>query len=149
MRGLVLLWLALAPFGILHAQNQGDVSSSRPNSGKTAKTSESEGTAKPIVVSAQLKNGNLIYRVNGKIVENSARNSLMTNLSRVLGTRGKETPVFIVIDVRAPFGEFEHIDTALDKVDLPNRRYFVSNFTNDRMMTEIHWADKAVPIPPN
>lgn len=149
MRGLVLLWLALAPFGILQAQNKGDVSTSRTDPGKTVQAGESKGTAGPIVVSAQMKNGKLIYRVNSKIVENSARNSLMTNLGRILVTRGKETPVFIVIDVRAPFGEFEHIDTALDKVDLPNRRYFVSNFTNDRMMTEIHWADKAVSIPSN
>jgi len=114
-----------------------------------SKAQTSESTPRPVVVSAQMKNGKLIYQVNGKIVENSARNSLMTNLGRILVTRGKETSVFIVIDVRAPFGEFEHIDTALDKVDLPNRRYFVSNFTNDNMMTEIHWADKAVPIPQN
>lgn len=147
MRCLALLWLAFAPFGILQAQNRGDVSTSRPDPGKTAKTNESEGTARPIVVSAQMKNGKLIYRVNGKTVETSPRNSLMTNLGIVLGSRGKETRVFIVIDVLAPFAEFTHIDTALDKVDLPNRRYFVSTFAKDRMMTEVHWADKAVPIP--
>ena len=130
MKPLMLLWLMLGFCGISNAQT-------------------GESTPRPVVVSAQLMNGKLIYRVNGKIVESSARNSLMTNVSRVLGTRGKETPVFIVIDVRAPFRQFEHIDTALDKVDLPNRRYFVSNFTNDHMMTEIHWADKAVPIPQN
>jgi len=149
MRGLFLLWLAFAPFGILQAQNKGDISTSRTDPGKTLQSGESEGTGSPIVVSAQMKNGKLIYRVNRKIVENSARNSLMANLGTILVTRGKQTPVFIVIDVRVPFGEFEHIDTALDKVDLPNRRYFVSNFTNDRTMTEIHWADKAIPIPSN
>jgi len=72
-----------------------------------------------------------------------------TNLGKVLVDRGKDTPVFIVIDVRAPFRQFRHIDTALDKVDLPNRRYFVSEFSRPWMMREVHWADTAVPIPQN
>ena len=109
-----------------------------------AKTSES--APGPVVVSAQVKKGTIVYRVNGRIVENSVRNSLLTNLGKVLTDRGRDTPVFIVVDVRAPIAQFGHIETALDKIDLPNRRFFVTNFS-DGMMIEIHWGDKPVPIP--
>jgi hypothetical protein len=127
MKPLLVLWFALAFCGISNAQT-------------------SESTPRPVVVSARVKNGKIIYKLNGKIVENSVRNSLITNLENVLKTRGRETPVFIVVDVRAAIAQFGHIETALDKVDLPNRRFFVTNFTDD-MMIEIHWDDKPVRIP--
>jgi hypothetical protein len=107
-----------------------------------------ESTPRPVVVSAQVKNGKIVYKLNGRIVENSVRNSLITNLGNVLKSQGKATPVFIVVDVRAPIAQFGHIETALDKVDLPNRRFFVTNFT-DNIMNEIHWDDKPIPIPSN
>lgn len=127
MKPLLLLWFALAFCGISNAQTI-------------------ESTPRPVVVSARVKNGKIMYKVNGRIVENSVRNSLITNLGNVLKTQGRATPVFVVVDVRAPFAEFGKIETALDKVDLPNRRFFVTNFT-DAIMNEIHWDDKPIPIP--
>lgn len=129
MKPLLVLWFALAFCGISNAQT-------------------SESTPRPVVVSARVKNGRIVYKMNGRIVENSARNSLITNLGNVLKTQGRETPIFIVVDVRAPIAQFGHIETALDKVDLPNRRFFVTNFT-DNMMVEIHWEVKPIPIPSN
>jgi|SRR5579864_259073 len=129
MKSLLVLWFALVFCGIANAQT-------------------SEGTPRPVVVSARVKNGMIVYKVNSRIVENSVRNSLITNLGSVLKTQGRETPIFIVVDVRASFAEFGKIETALDKVDLPNRRFFVTNFT-DNIMNEIHWDDKPIPIPSN
>lgn len=129
MRPLLVLWFALAFCGISNAQTSGR-------------------TPRPVVVSARVKNGKIVYKVNGRIVENSVRNSLITNLGNVLKTQGRETPVFIVVDVCAPIAQFGHIETDLDKVDLPNRRFFVTNFT-DAIMNGIHWDDKPIPIPSN
>lgn len=129
MKPLLLLWVAFAFCGTSNAQTN-------------------ESTPRPAVVSARVNHGGIVYRVNGRIVENSVRNSLITNLGNVLKTQGRQTPVFIVVDVRAPIAQFGHIETALDKVDLPNRRFFVADFTNGTM-SEIHWAEKAIQIPSN
>jgi len=129
MKPLVVLWLTLCFGGICTGQT-------------------GESASRPTVVSARVRNGKIIYRVNERIVEDSVRNSLITNLGNVLKTQGRATPIFIVVDVRAPIAQFSHIETALDKVDLPNRRFFVTNFT-DRLMIEIHWAEKPIAIPSN
>jgi len=90
----------------------------------------------------------LVYRVNGRRVEDTRKNSLLTNLGNVVRTRGIDTPVFVIIDVRAPFSEAGKLETALDKAGLTHRRLFVSDF-RDETMNEIHWDATAVPIPPN
>ena len=105
-----------------------------------------EDSSKPVVLSAQMKNATVLYKLNGKIVEDSVQNSLLTNLTRILVTRGSGTAVFIIVDVRAPFSEFGKLETALDKVGLPHRRFFVTNFT-DGIMNEIHWDETGIPIP--
>jgi hypothetical protein len=46
-----------------------------------------------------------VYRVDGKRVEDSKDNSLLTNLGEIVNARGTEMPVLIIIDVRAPFSE--------------------------------------------
>jgi hypothetical protein len=103
-------------------------------------------TAHPIVVSAQMQDGTLVYRVNGRRVEDTRQNSLLTNLANVVRTRGVDVAVFIIIDVRAPFSEVGKLETALDKADLKHRRLFVSDF-RDATMNEIHWDETAIPIP--
>lgn len=112
--------------------------------------SQQGGTApKPLILSSQMENGTLVYRLNGKRVEDNKGNSLLTNLERVVAERGTGMAVFVVIDARAPFTEMGKLATALDKVDLnQNRKFFVSYF-NDGMMNEIHWDDKSIPIPQN
>jgi hypothetical protein len=102
----------------------------------------------PVVVTVRVRNGKTVYKLDGKVVENSARNSLITNLTKILVSRGREAPVWVVVDVRAPFSEVGKIETALDKVNLPNRRFFVTNFTDD-MANELHWDAKPVRIPRN
>jgi hypothetical protein len=105
-----------------------------------------EGATKPVVLTARLENGLLVYRVNGKRVEDSIENSLLVNLGNIVKARGTEVPVFIVIDVHAPFTEIGKLGTALDKAGLTHRRFFVSYF-HDGMMNEIHWDDTSIPIP--
>jgi len=91
----------------------------------------------------------LVYKVNGKTVEDSKENSLITNLARIAKLRGNEVPVFIIVDVRAPFTEVGKLETALDKVELTHsRRLFVTDF-RDSTMNEIHWDKTPVPIPSN
>ena len=112
--------------------------------------SQQSGTApKPLILSSQMENGALVYRLNGKRIEDSKENSLLTNLEQIVEKRGTGVAVFVVIDARAPFTEIGKLATALDKVELTqNRRFFVSYF-NDGMMNEIHWDDKSIPIPRN
>jgi hypothetical protein len=105
-----------------------------------------ERTVQPVVVSARVKDGDVIYRVNGKRVEDSRKNSLLTNLGDILKSRGNEVPVFIVIDVRARISEVGKLETALDKVGLIHYRLFVSNF-RDNVMNELHWDETGIPIP--
>ena len=107
-----------------------------------------ESPPRPVVLSAQVKHGQIVYELNGRVVEDNARNSILKNLTRILDTRGSSTPVFVVVDVRAPFSEFGKLETALDKVGLPKRRFFVTDFT-DATLNEVHWDEKAVPIPKN
>ena len=103
----------------------------------------------PVIVSARIEKGALVYRVNGKTVEDSKENSLITNLTRIANVRGNEVPVFIIVDVRAPFSEVGKLETALDKVELTHsRRLFVTDF-RDSTMNEIHWDQTPVPIPSN
>lgn len=105
---------------------------------------------KPVILSAQMqKNGTLVYRVNGKRVEDSKSNSFLTNLGEIVKKRGTKIPAFVIIDVRAPFSEMGKLETALDKEDLTyERRLFVSSF-RDGTMNEIHWDDTSIPIPRN
>lgn len=100
----------------------------------------------PLVLSARMEEGRLTYRLDGKRVEDSVQNSLLTNLGRIVRTRGTNFPVWIVIDVRAPFSEVGKLETALDMSDLTQRRLFVSDFT-DRVMNEVHWDERAIPLP--
>jgi hypothetical protein len=106
-------------------------------------------TSRPVVVSARMEKGGLVYKVNGKTVEDNKDNSLITNLSRIAKERGNEVPVVIIVDVRAPFTEVGKLETALDKVELTSsRRLFVTDF-RDSTMNEIHWDQTPVPIPSN
>jgi hypothetical protein len=106
-----------------------------------------EQNSRPIVVSAHMHNGVLVYEVDGKKVEDSSTNSLITNLGRIAKVRGTESPVFIIVDVRARLAEFGKLETALDKVDFThNRSLFVTNF-RDGTMNEIHWDKTSIPIP--
>jgi hypothetical protein len=103
--------------------------------------------AHPVVVSAQVENGSLVYKVNGRKVEDNKENSLLTNLAQIVKERGTEIPVFIIIDVRAPFTEMGKLETALDKADLVHsRRLFVADFRSGRM-NEIHWDETPIPVP--
>ena len=102
-----------------------------------------------VVVSVRIEKGSLVYKVNGKTVEDSKENSLITNLARIAKERGDQVPVFIIVDVRAPFTEVGKLETALDKVELTHsRRLFVTDF-RDSTMNEIHWDQTPVPIPSN
>lgn len=124
---LALLWILFVPIGFTF-QTQ---------------------TSSPVLVSARMEKGALVYKVNGKTVEDSKENSLLTNLARIAKMRGNEVPVFIIVDVRAPFTEVGKPETALDKVDLTHsRRLFVTDF-RDSTMNEIHWDPTPVPIPSN
>jgi hypothetical protein len=105
-----------------------------------------EAGSRPVMVSVQMENGRLIYKVDDQRVEYSRRNSLLINLENIQDVRGSDVPVFIVIDVRAPFSEVGKIETALDKVGLTHHRLFVSTF-REGIMNEIHWDETAVPIP--
>lgn len=116
--------------------------------GHTGAIPISERAIKPVVLTARVENGSLVYRINGKRVEDSIENSLLVNLGNIVKTRGTEVPVFIVIDVRAPFTEIGKLGTALDKAGLTHRRFFVSYF-RDGTMNEIHWDDTSIPIPRN
>ena len=103
--------------------------------------------AHPVVVSAQTEGGAIVYKVNGRRVEDSRKNSLLTNLGNVADARGLDAPVFIIIDERSPFTEVGKLETALDKIGLTKRRLFIADF-RDGTMNEIHWDQKALPIPP-
>jgi hypothetical protein len=106
-------------------------------------------TPQPVVVTARLEKGTLVYRVNGKIVEDSKDNSLITNLAQIAKVRGSDVPVSIIVDVRAPFTEIGKLETALDKAELSHSpRLFVTNF-RDSTMNEIHWDETPIPIPSN
>jgi hypothetical protein len=102
--------------------------------------------AHPVVVSAETQRGVVVYRLNGRRVDESRKNSLLTNLGKVADTRGLDVPVYIVIDVRAPFTEVGKLETALDKIGLTSHRLFVADF-RDGTMNEIHWDQNAIPIP--
>ena len=114
--------------------------------GPIAESQTNESAPAPVVLSARLNKTTVTYWLNGKRVEDSRRNSLLTNLGSLLKTRGSQVTVFIVVDVRAPFSEIGKLETALDKIGLPNYRLFVTNFS-DETMNEIHLDEKAVPIP--
>lgn len=101
-----------------------------------------------IVISARMQAGSLVYRLNGKRVEDTPANSLLTNLAKLVRARGARVPVIIIIDVRAPFTEVGKIETALDKTGITStRRIYVTDF-RDGTMNEILWDQKPVPLPP-
>jgi len=103
--------------------------------------------SKPLVLTAQMELGALVYKLNGKRVEDRRDNSLLKNLVEVVTTRGTKIAVFIIVDVRAPFAEVGKLETALDKADLTyKRRLFVADFQAGTM-NEIHWDEGPVPIP--
>jgi hypothetical protein len=105
--------------------------------------------SQPVVVSAQFEGGSLLYRVNGKRVEDTKRNSLLVNLGSIAEARGTKVSVFIIVDVRASFVEIGKLETALDKVGMTSgRRIFVTDF-RDATMNEIHWDETPIPIPRN
>jgi hypothetical protein len=113
-----------------------------------AVTSNAQKTKpKPLVLSVQMVKGTLIYKLDGKKVEDTKRNSLLTNLGAIVRERGNAIPVFVIIDVRAPFSEVGKLDTALAKADLLHeRKLFVANFQGG-IMNEIHWDETGIPIP--
>jgi hypothetical protein len=102
--------------------------------------------SKTVLLSVQMQHGRPVYKLNGKIVEDRRENSLLNNLMKVANESGSKTPVFVIIDERAPFTEAGKLETALDKIDMPNRRLFVADFP-DGTMNEIHLDQKAAPIP--
>jgi len=105
------------------------------------------GADRLVTISGRMQNGSLIYRLNGKQIEDTRENSLITNLSEVIRSRGNHIPALIIIDVRAPLTEVGKIETALDKVDLTySRKLFVTDF-RDGTMNEIHWDQTPVPLP--
>jgi hypothetical protein len=114
--------------------------------GSTVSAQTKETASQSVVVSARMERGTLIYKVNGKRVEDSIRNSLLTNLGAVVAERGNELPVLIIIDVHAPFSEVGKLETALDKADLKHYRLFVTGFSNG-VMNEIHGDETGIPIP--
>ena len=101
--------------------------------------SQAPGAAsRPLVLTSQMMTAGIVYRVNGKIVEDSKENSLLTNLEKITETRGLALPAFVIVDFRLPLTEMGKLETALDKVELTkNRRVFVSYF-DDGLMNEIH-----------
>jgi hypothetical protein len=115
-----------------------------------AVTSKAQGKKpKPLVLSAEIVKGMMIYKLDGKRVEDSKSNSLLTNLTAIVRARGNAIPVFVIVDVRAPFSEAGKLDTALAKADLlRERKLFVTNF-RDGTMNEIHWDETGIPIPLN
>ena len=104
--------------------------------------------SKPVVLSVQMQNGRPLYKLNGKTVEDRRENSLLNNLGQVATERGNKTPVFVIVDERVPFTDASKLQTALDKIDMPNRRLFIADFP-DGTMNEIHWEPKTLPIPKN
>jgi len=106
----------------------------------------SKPAIQPLVLSVQMEKGKLIYKLDGKQVEDSVQNSLLTNLGRIVRARGTNFSVWIIIDVRAPFSEVGKLETALDMSGLTRRRIFVTDFA-DQFMNEIHWDERAVPLP--
>ncbi len=102
--------------------------------------------SKPIVLSVKMEHGKSVYRLNGKTVEDRRENSLLNNLMQVATERGNKTLVLVIVDERAPFTEAGKLQTALDKIDMPNRKVFIADFA-DGTMNEIHWDDKAIAIP--
>ena len=102
-----------------------------------------------VVISARIEKGSLVYRMNGKRVEDTRTNSLLTNLGAFIRAHGNRVPALIIIDVRAPFTEVGKLETALDMSDLTySRKLYVTDFQSGTM-NEIHWDDKSVPIPTN
>jgi hypothetical protein len=105
--------------------------------------------SKPAVLTAVMERGAVVYKLNGKRVEDRKDNLLLKNLGELLTAHGTKTPVFIIVDVRAPFAEIGKVETALDKAGLTyNRRLFVTGF-RDGTMNEIHWDVTPIPIPRN
>ena len=70
----------------------------------------------------------------------------LNNLMQVATDRGSNAAVILIIDEKAPFTEVGKLETALDKIDMPNRRLFVADF-DDGTMNEIHLDPKALPVP--
>lgn len=102
--------------------------------------------SKPVILSVQMEHGKPVYKLNGKTVEDRRDNSLLNNLMQVANERGRTTEVLVIVDEKAPFTEVGKLETALDKIDMPNRRLFVADFP-DGTMNEIHLDPKALPIP--
>ena len=101
-----------------------------------------------IVISAQMEGRALIYRIDGKRVEDTRSNSMLANLASIVRLRGNRVPAFIIVDIRAPFTEVGKLETALDKSDLTGgRRIFVTDFRGGTM-NEIHWDETPIPLPP-
>lgn len=90
----------------------------------------------------------VIYRIDGRRVEDTRANSLLANLARIAQVRGTHVPAFVIVDVRAPFAEVGKLETALDKSGLNDgRRIFVTDFRGGTM-NEIHWDQAPIPLPP-
>ena len=101
---------------------------------------------KPIILSARVENGAIAYKLGRMLVEDKKDNSILANLARTAKANGTDTPVFVIVDFRAPFSEFSKLATALDKADFIHRRFFVAHF-NDGTMVEIHWNQESMTIP--
>lgn len=98
------------------------------------------------VLSARIENGSLNYTLNGNKVEDRNNNSLLMNLAKVVRLQGTDASIIVIVDMGAPFAEMGKLETALDKVGLVHRRFFVSSFASG-VMNEINWNESPVPIP--
>ena len=87
--------------------------------------------SKPVILSVQIEHGKPVYKLNGKTVEDRRENSLLNNLMQVATDRGSNAAVILIIDEKAPFTEVGKLETALDKIDMPNRRLFVADFDDE------------------
>lgn len=137
IRGTAAVFLAISVLFLRPAVSQ----SSRTSQGSAAQSP-------PIVISAQMVGRAVIYRIDGRRVEDTRANSLLANLARIAQVRGTHVPAFVIVDVRAPFAEVGKLETALDKSGLNDgRRIFVTDFRGGTM-NEIHWDQAPIPLPP-
>jgi len=100
----------------------------------------------PVIVSVRVTAGSFVYRVDRKIVENTRKNSLLTNLEEIASRRGLNCPIIIIVDENAPLSEIGKLETAADKIDFTRRRLFIADF-HQGTMEELHWGGVSMPIP--
>ena len=107
-------------------------------------TAELTNTAS-IVVVADFDQGRVKYKVDSKPVRSE---DILEVLGRSLETRGRETPVVVLIDQKNSLETLSNTRGILNKVGFLNIRYFY--FSQDtRMMAEIVLNHAAMPMSTN